>query len=107
MKGLSKPIKHGAAVNAALLPLLIEIQKQSEENMSQQTSRKTGLKSSAKKEDNTRHGTQPMPATQHQPGAFGKESREEVGKEDSPIENKEPALKQQADHLDESRKANA
>lgn len=64
--------------------------------MSQQTSRKTGLKSSAKKEQYTRYGTQPMPATQHQPGAFGKESRKAVGKEDSPSENKELALKQHA-----------
>jgi len=69
--------------------------------MSQQTSRKTGLKSSAQKEANTRHGAQPMPATQHQPGAFGKESREDVGKENSPRENQEPALKQQADYLDD------
>jgi hypothetical protein len=75
--------------------------------MSQQTSRKTGLKSSAQKEAYTRGGTQPMPATQHKAGAFGKESREEVGKESSPMENKEHALKQQADYLDESGEANA
>ena len=40
--------------------------------MSQQTSRKTGVKSSAQKAANTRHGTQPMPAAQPEPGAFGK-----------------------------------
>jgi hypothetical protein len=67
----------------------IEFQKQSEENMNQQTSRQTGLKSSAEKDANTRHGTQPMPATQHQPSAFGKESREDVGKENSPMDNQE------------------
>lgn len=75
--------------------------------MSQQTSRKTGVKSSAQKEDNTRHGTQPMPATQHQPGAFGKEPNGDAG-ENSPLDNKEPALNQRADYLDdESGETNA
>lgn len=41
--------------------------------MSQQTSRKTGLKSSAQKVANTRYGTLPMPATQKEAGAYGKE----------------------------------
>lgn len=75
--------------------------------MSQQTSSKTGLQSSAKKAQYTRPDTQPMPATQHQPGAFGKESRKEVGKKGSPSEHKEPALKQHADYLDGSGEANA
>jgi hypothetical protein len=49
-----------------------------------------------------------MPATQRQPGAFGKESRADVGKENSPVDNKEPALKERADYLnDESGEANA
>lgn len=42
--------------------------------MSQQTSKKTGVRSSAQKEANTRYGTQPMPATHKEPGAFGKET---------------------------------
>ncbi|HEX4951509.1 MAG TPA: hypothetical protein VFZ34_32925 [Blastocatellia bacterium] len=41
--------------------------------MSQQTSRKTGVKSSAQKMANSRHGTQPHPASHAEPGAFGKE----------------------------------
>lgn len=41
--------------------------------MSQQTSNKTGVKSSAEKQDTTRHGNAPMPATSPVPGAFGKE----------------------------------
>lgn len=40
--------------------------------MSQQSSNKTGVKSSAEKQDNTRHGNAPMPATSPVPGAFGK-----------------------------------
>lgn len=42
--------------------------------MSQQTSKKTGTKSSAQKEANTRHGARPMPATQKEPGASGKQT---------------------------------
>lgn len=50
--------------------------------MSQQTSKKTGVKSSAEKASNTRHGTNPMPATSPVPGAFGKggvENTDEMG----------------------------
>jgi hypothetical protein len=43
--------------------------------MSDQTSTKTGVKSSAQKEDGTRHGTAPLPASHQEPGAFGKESQ--------------------------------
>lgn len=75
--------------------------------MNQQTSRKFGLKSSGKKEAYTRQGTQPMPATQHTPGAFGKESPENIAEQGAPAQNKEPALEQRADHLDESDEANA
>ena len=72
--------------------------------MSQQTSTKTGLKSSAKKEANTRHGTQPMPATQPTPGAFGKErsnAANDTGTETSPHNPEKPALEQRADLIDE------
>lgn len=44
--------------------------------MSQQTSKKTGVASSSEKQANTCHGTQPMPATEPTPGAFGKEPYE-------------------------------
>lgn len=38
-----------------------------------QTSNKAGVKSSAKKEDSSRHGFDTQPATRHQDGAFGEE----------------------------------
>ncbi len=44
--------------------------------MSQQTSKKTGVASSSEKQANTQHSTQPMPATQPKPGAFGNKSHE-------------------------------
>jgi hypothetical protein len=43
--------------------------------MSNQTSTKTGVKSSAQKQDGTRYGTAPLPASHQEPGAFGKESQ--------------------------------
>lgn len=44
--------------------------------MSQQTSKKTGVASSSEKQANSRHSTQPMPATQPKPGTFDKEPPE-------------------------------
>ncbi len=69
--------------------------------MSQQTSKKTGLKSSAEKQANTRHGTQPMPATQPKEGAFGKEPHENPEERSSPKQRKKAALIQGADRIGE------
>ncbi|HZS06432.1 MAG TPA: hypothetical protein VFD58_16455 [Blastocatellia bacterium] len=40
--------------------------------MGRQTSRKTGLHSSAEKARSSRHGTEPMPATSPVAGAYGR-----------------------------------
>jgi hypothetical protein len=40
-------------------------------SMSEQTSKKTGVKSSAQKNAAARYGTQPLPASHQEPGAFG------------------------------------
>lgn len=53
--------------------------------MSEQTSQKTGVKSSAQKGSNTRYGTQPMPATHKEPGAFGKEADDNSSDNNHPV----------------------
>lgn len=69
--------------------------------MSQQTSNKSGVKSSSQKQDNTRHGTQPMPATSPTPGAFGEEPQENPEERSSPKHRKGPELRQGADRIGE------
>jgi hypothetical protein len=69
--------------------------------MSQQTSKKSGVKSSAEKQANSRHGTQPMPVTQPKPGAFGKEPREDPEERSSPRHGREQTLRQGADRIGE------
>lgn len=59
-----------------------------------QTSRKSGVKSTARKMDNSRHGFAPQPASNKTAGAFGKEAAR--GKEMSaPRPGKRAALGRQ------------
>jgi hypothetical protein len=41
-------------------------------------SNKSGVRSDSKKEDTTRHGSDPIPATAPVPGAFGQKESEQV-----------------------------
>ncbi|MDQ3012097.1 MAG: hypothetical protein M3X11_15490 [Acidobacteriota bacterium] len=69
--------------------------------MSQQTSKKTGVASSSEKQANTRHGTQPMPATEPTPGAFGKEPHENPEGRSAPRHSRGKTLKQGDDQIGE------
>lgn len=69
--------------------------------MSQQTSKKTGVASSSEKQANTRHSTQPMPATQPKPGAFGNKSHENPEERNAPRNNRKETLTQGAHQIGE------
>jgi len=67
--------------------------------MSQQTSKKTGVASSSEKQANSRHGTQPMPATEPKPGAFGQEPHENPEERSAPRHGRGQTFKQGADQI--------
>jgi len=69
--------------------------------MSEQTSKKTGVASSSEKQSNSRHGTQPMPATRSKPGAFGKEPHENQEERSAPRHGRGLTRTQGADHIGE------
>ena len=69
--------------------------------MSQQTSKKTGVASFSEKQADSRHGTQPMPAAQPKPGAFGKEPHENPEQRSAPRHGRGQTRKQGADQIGE------